>query len=51
MRLYELCATVFKISRSEARRLIVGGGFYINDVRMSDPNLWWPHTSLWVYAV
>lgn len=38
-----LVADLFSISVSEARRLIRGGGIYINDVRWTAPDREWPY--------
>jgi hypothetical protein len=34
---FELCAMAFGVSKSQAKREILGGAFRINDIRIDDP--------------
>lgn len=43
MTLTDLACLAFGLSRGAARRLILSGGFYLSDIRFTNPDarLWW----------
>ena len=52
MKMVDLIARILEITRSDARRRILGGSIRINNVKVTDPDAIWPYTTdLLVYPL